>query len=65
MQLYFVFLEKGNAKDFIAATQPTVLMILDSLFNYIGEAILSNDVDFRITNYFSKNYNLHIKSLLI
>lgn len=45
--------EKKNADDFISATQPIILIVLDSQFNYIGEATLPDDVDFRRTNCFS------------
>lgn len=57
--------EKGNAKDFIAATQPTVLVVLDGLFNYIGKATMSNDVDFRRTIVFQRMMASTYKSLQI
>ena len=55
--------EKKNADEFISATQPIVLIVLDGQFNYIGEAVLPEDVDFRRTNCFSTDGGFFIQAL--
>lgn len=57
------FPTEEKLKEFTAGTQPLLLIVLDKDFNYLGESLLPDNIDLRLTNSFVTKEGFNIQVL--